>query len=94
MTAKEYADTIKTTEQALQILKKYRHSEDVEECGVLFGKALDMVIQALEQIKEGHWVDEKVRWRCSECGWWYPDWKKFNFCPNCGARMVGDNDGR
>lgn len=48
---------------------------------------LDFFTQPLEQMKEGHWIDEKVRWRCSECDWWYPDWKKFNFCPNCGAKM-------
>ena len=49
MTASEVAEQIKTIEQALQILKKYRYSEDVEECGILFGKSLDMVILALEQ---------------------------------------------
>lgn len=52
MTASELAEQIKTIEQALQILKKDRYSEDVEECGVLFGKALDIAIQALEQTQD------------------------------------------
>ena len=42
--------------------------------------------------KTGHWIDEEVRWKCSECDWWYRDWKKFKFCPNCGSYNGGDDN--
>ena len=89
-----------TNEQAISHIKDIicenntvRHSDMVvfeEE-----KKALYKAIQALEQMKEGHWIADVDKWgdivttvngyRCSECG-------EFNschdnFCPNCGARM-------
>lgn len=42
--------------------------------------------------KTGHWIDDIARWKCSECDWWYRDWKQFNYCPNCGARMVKEQE--
>lgn len=56
--------------------------------------ALDMAIKALEQEpRKGHWIntanpcmsDNIV---CSECG--YNSIADFNFCPNCGADMRGE----
>ena len=43
----------------------------------------------LQEPQTGHWIDDtdKRAWKCSECGWWYRDWKRHNFCPYCGARM-------
>ena len=57
----------------------------------------------LQEPQTGHWIDDtdKRAWKCSECGWWYRDWKRHNFCSYCGARMdqepydVSDiNDGK
>lgn len=34
--------------------------------------------------------------KCSECGvveYFNKGWKKFNYCPSCGAEMKGDDDG-
>ncbi len=39
------------------------------------------------QQKKGQWIDRNaflLRYRCSECGW---DLEKYNYCPNCGAKM-------
>ena len=36
-------------EEAIRNLKKDRHSEDVEECGMIFVQSLDIAIQALEK---------------------------------------------
>lgn len=42
----------------------------------------------------GEWIDRgkdmTIRWQCSECG--RRDTHIYNFCPNCGADMRGDND--
>lgn len=55
------------------------------------------------EVVHGKWVDHMVRdWRCSVCGekinkvrnvdgYCYED--KPHFCPNCGARMGGAEDG-
>ena len=47
-----------------------------------------------QEPKTGHWIDREVydadRWKCSECGRTEP--YKENYCPNCGARMVGEED--
>lgn len=55
---------------------------------------------------QGEWIyceDDKGQdgYRCSECGFfvpWYYSYedieyiKKYHICPNCGARMKGEND--
>ena len=42
--------------------------------------------------KTGRWEEEPNCWyRCSECGEHYPSIKghmDYNYCPNCGCRMV------
>ena len=50
--------------------------------------------------KHGKWiVREKDEWQtfdecvCTECGcveYFNAGWKRFTFCPNCGARMDGE----
>ena len=50
--------------------------------------------------KKGHWVgidDEPCEvWECDVCGCVCEDWTgkpTYNFCPNCGADMRGEEDG-
>ena len=38
------------------------------------------------------WISIR-RWYCSECGEWQT-YGMTNYCPNCGADMRGDNDGK
>lgn len=51
--------------------------------------------------KKGKWkrkiVDSgyNADWVCSECGdRWKYDFINFNFCPNCGADMRGEENGK
>ena len=48
-------------------------------------------------IKHGKWVEEpdrRFRWHCSECGYVIGVVKMdCNYCPKCGARMEGDDNG-
>ena len=48
------------------------------------------------QFKKGKWIDDTF---CSECGWIHEvesgfvgSVKQFNFCPQCGADMRGEQD--
>lgn len=50
-------------------------------------------------VVRGRWKDaiqncnDSPHVKCSVCGEYYWQYfKKFNFCPNCGADMRGDND--
>lgn len=55
-----------------------------------------------EPVKHGRWVHDGQRihngadrWHCSECNSPATGVEiKYNFCPNCGARMLEDEDGR
>lgn len=60
-----------------------------------FVEAVDTAIKALQEQKTGEWICEPHpnwgKWgihiaRCSECGF-SGGTGKWNFCPNCGARM-------
>lgn len=46
----------------------------------------------------GHWIfvnppTELIDWEeCSECGYKNFNFSKFNFCPNCGAKMYEEKE--
>ena len=57
----------------------------------------------IDPVKHGRWVSIEDKYidvcKCSECEvieYFNKGWKKFNFCPNCGAFMMdgGEEDGR
>lgn len=67
-------------------------------------KELDRVPAAdVAPVVHGRWIEyTKViipepynkweqAWKCSECGF-NDGFVAYNFCPNCGARMDGEND--
>lgn len=49
--------------------------------------------------KFGEWIDDEMvcKARCSACdtewSWISNEMDRFNYCPNCGARMKGEDDG-
>ena len=56
-----------------------------------------------EPVRHGKWIkaDSQQYFRkhypcftCSECGYRKDSQKKWNYCPNCGARMDGEVEGR
>ena len=50
-----------------------------------------------EPVKHGRWINEPNCWyRCSVCGEHYPStrgYMNYNYCPHCGARMDGGENG-
>lgn len=50
-------------------------------------------------VKHGRWVRKGANWYCTECNRGYriicgaPAAVTFEFCPNCGCKMDGVNDG-
>ena len=47
------------------------------------------------QPRNGLWIDIKHTFmtKCSVCDWINNDDSSYNFCPNCGADMRGEQDG-
>lgn len=79
--------------------------EDVDQAFHLAKSIMSDVPSAdVAPVRHGRWIEEKLpfyrwggekigeksTWECSEChdvGFW-----GYNYCPNCGARMDGDED--
>jgi len=82
-----------TNEEAIEILKGAIKKPNTKD-GYL-GQALTMGIEALKNQKTGHWIMQGLSpyegfIRCSECGAVYDIKRVFKYCPNCGAKMVGE----
>jgi hypothetical protein len=68
------------------------------------GKARQLILDAptIEERKPGKWIviDDQYELdtcKCSECGvveYFNQGWKRFDYCPNCGAKMEGLNNAR
>ena len=92
-----------TNQEAIEILKdlwRWEHPNWLEKD---IRKALDKGIEALENQKTGHWIekdgyDGDTYYDCSECGESFclidgtPTDNLYNYCPNCGAKMEGENN--
>lgn len=92
-----------TKQEAIKVLKKdlkiiddpkvTMTAREWEEHDDHMRDALEMAIEALErEPKRGYWLEAKEEdpcwYRCSECGRLYD--LDENYCPNCGARMEGN----
>ena len=69
-----------------------------EHCNALINHLITKQPTAdVQEIKHGRWISNDLggyEWAyyCSECGWvdGYPFNNRHKYCPNCGARMDGD----
>lgn len=80
-----------TREEAIEWLQSRKEHWEMDDDGQELAQALEMGIQALENQKTGHWIDcaDKDLWyRCSECGKRMWSGNCYNYCSNCGAKMI------
>lgn len=51
----------------------------------------------IEERKHGHWIGKPIAGysmvRCSVCFAFANNIERWNYCPNCGAKMDGENNG-
>lgn len=85
-------------EWLIQIKDKYIHDGD-EQFDAKRKEALGMAIEALKSDRpKGEWINRSLnilypafeRYTCSVCG---EHSYSYDFCPNCGADMRGEQDG-
>ena len=78
-------------------------SWDVDHSKITFGEFEERIksLYDVEPVRHGHWEQEQPQYRlykCSACNKvcfaekWGDETVLYNYCPNCGARMDGDND--
>lgn len=90
-------------EEAIEILKEFKtFCEGILWDSKYIGRveALDMAIEALSERPKGEWIEERVKsvgdvwekiwYRCSKCK--RHEYRKTNFCPNCGADNRGEKE--
>ena len=84
-----------TKAEAIAMLKRIQEPEAWEpQINQAAFEALDMAIEALEQEPEtAHWikVPDEETFFCSKCNARLYDeqiYLPFNYCPNCGAKMI------
>lgn len=91
----EYVDK----EQVIEWFRPYGH---IDKGIPYYGLATDvreMKAADVAPVRHGRWVRKEANWYCTECNMGYriicgaPAAVTFEFCPNCGCKMDGVNDG-
>ena len=44
------------------------------------------------EVRHGRWIDDETAYICSVCFHGSPSGAKWNYCPNCGAKMDGEQN--
>ena len=66
----------------------------IEIDGMINGLKTAPTVDAVEVV-HGRWVKRGNEKKCSICKFiYYSNNDDFNYCPNCGAKMDGDGNGR
>lgn len=72
----------------------YKSLDPVDDI-VYLAQGIDMIPTAdVAEVKHGEWIKDRNRRICSKCDfkYWANGGFLFNYCPNCGARMRGNQN--
>ena len=79
-----------------QLFEKMEWDNDIEKWAIWEDDLKSIPSADIEPVRHGHWEfpifadsDDELdpRVRCSECGGIEAAFARWNYCPNCGARM-------
>ena len=79
-----------------EVYDDIREIDAILKCNKEMRIALKNMPSAEPERKTGKWIyNSPVTMKCNQCGlvikdW---DWHRFKCCPNCGAKMRGEQDG-
>lgn len=69
-----------------------------EKCAIEWKQNLVNALERLHKQSEGEWVKDAphCNFHCSQCGFYpFTEYSKhLNFCPNCGAKMRKEDEGK
>ena len=91
-------ELIKVLDDTLAEQSKDADIRELLQKSLLVGFAKQVIEDAptvdAEPVKHGHWIEVDTQYidetKCSNCGvveCFNKGWKRFNYCPNCGAKM-------
>lgn len=87
-------------------IKRYESWAEDDRINILIRNEHRQIVDWLKELKakrpQGEWIEHHkpftwmgfTYWTCSECGYGKnnQNWIQSNFCPNCGAKMKGEDD--
>ena len=96
----EYIDKEKLLQKLSRMIEYCKNDNKLNGLTALFqvGDAImDCPTADVQEVRHGRWISNELggyKWAyyCSECSWvdGYPFNDRHKYCPNCGARMDGD----
>ncbi len=86
-----------TREEAVDWLQSRKEHWEMDDDGQELAQALQMGIEALENQKTAHWIDDEFGSKCSCCDIHthldkFDRPMKFKYCSMCGAKMEGERE--
>jgi len=87
---------IKELEETKEYIRTRSNGSGSKKCRLMDACNAAIILLKEQEAKTGYWIDSAGNDKCSICGAeysdLYPDYGNTHFCPNCGAKMKGQQN--